>query len=398
MSQPEMTKQTEPPYTPTQTEAALEEFRKAGVPIERTSRLFISKKMTGFNADVYSGWIQRWAVNAATNYPVVKGAAGVAFLKNAAKEIPAVVVGIGPSLDRCIQDLKRAPRHAVIIATDAALRPLARHGIHPDLVVNFDARDEQRTMWESLDTSRYVLLANSATSPYTIDAWKGSILFFNMRQDDDEFCTNILPAINPYLGQIPNMGTVGNGAIWLAHFMGCKPIITVGMDLCYKEDIETTDPGRPNPWRYRCKDWRSNGSVPEYPDGWWIEEENKVLYDNDERMAKTMDEVIKGKTYKVDEMLKFYRNSLISNIGQYDFPIINCSGGVLTDLVKSMPFRDALETKCYTALEPARTTLKYLKKLIPAPNHDWTLVPDARIFIPSAEGLWPRRTQNEVSK
>lgn len=384
---------------PTQVDAALEEFRQAGV-VVKSPRLFHSKKMTGFNAEVYSSWIERWATNAAANYPVIKGSMGVAFLKNCAKDVPAVVVGIGPSLDDCIPDLKRAARHAVIIATDAALRPLARHGIHPDLVVNFDARDEQQTMWETLDTSRYVLLANSVTSPHTINAWKGSAMFFNMLQSDDEFCSNILPSIYPYLGQLPNMGTVGNGAIFLAKGMGCNPILTVGMDLCYRQ-TSLLEPGQtftPS-WKYRAKDWHFRaGNGGDMPDR-WDEIENKTLYDNDDRMAHTFDEVVKGKTYKVDQPLQFYRNSLVSGVGNNDIPLINCSGGVMSDLVPSMSFRDALEKKCYPSLDAGRTILKHLKALIPAANQDWALLPDARIFIPKVTAdLWSRNQPKEVTR
>jgi len=383
-----------------QTEIALEEFRQAGVPIDKVSRPYLSKRMTGFNAEVYSTWIERWATNAAANYPVVKGSMGVNFLRNAAKDIPAVVVAIGPSLDESINDLKKAPRHAVVIATDAALRPLLRHGIRPDIVLNFDARDHQPTMWETIDTSPYILLANSVTSPHTIAAWKGSVMFFNMMQSDDEFASNILPAIYPYLGQLPNMGTVGNGAIFLAYHMGCKPIITVGMDLCYgldtfgnekvTADSNTTILGYG--YKYRAKDWRFIQPTAELPEGAWEQVENKILYDNDQRIKESIDEEIKGKLYKTDEPLKMYRNSLVAAVGKFDIPIINCSGGVLSDLVKTMTLKNALEQKCYASLEPARTVVKHLKALVPAANHDWQLVPDARIFIPKlGADLWSRQ-------
>lgn len=378
MSQPE-----------TMTEAALEEFRQAGV-VTKSPRLFASKRMTGFNAEVYSTWIERWAMNAAANYPVMKGSAGVSFLKNAAKGVPAVVVGIGPSLDDCILDLVRAPRHAVIIATDAALRPLARHGIRPDIVLNFDCRDAQPTMWDSMDTSPYVLLANSCTSPMTIAAWKGKAMFFNMAQSDDEFCTNILPSMFPYLGSLPNMGTVGNGAVYLAHIMGCSPILGVGMDMCYRE-ASRPDERPKRRWEYRCDDYVFLPPTAEIPDGAWEVAENKVLYDNEKRMAETFDEDIKGVTYRVDKPLQTYRNSLVSNVGQLDIPFVNCSGGVMSGLVPTMTLREALEKKCYAALEPGRTIVKHLRFLdmvVPCASLDWRLIPEARIFVPKSADQW----------
>lgn len=94
-----------------------------------------------------------------------------------------------------------------------------------------------------------------------------------------------------------------------------------------------------------------------------------------------------------------YRNSLFAAVGKFDLPIINCSGGVLQDLVKTMTLRDALEQKCYASLEPARTTAKHLMSLIPAANHDWKLVPDAKIFIPNVNAdLWSRIQPQEVKK
>lgn len=375
---------------PTQTEAALEEFRKAGV-VEKARRPYLSKRMQGFNAEVYAAWIERWANNAASNYAIARRCEGVAFLRNAAKDVPAIVVGIGPSFDQEVMNLKSAPRHAIIIATDAAVRPLLRHGIKPDIVVNYDAKDEQCSMWNNIDTSDLVLLASTVTSPKTIEAWKGGLMFFNMMQSDDEFATNILPCLYPYTGQLPNMGTVGNGAVFLAYQMGCKPILGVGMDLCYQ--VVVKDPASANVppkdslptagWKYRCTDWEYLAPAGDHTEGRWDEVVNKVLYDNDARLAHTQDEVIKGKTYKTDDCLQHYRNSLLSGIGQFDIPFINCSGGVLESLTKSMTLTAALQEKCYPSLDPGRTVAKHLLKIIPDGKANWTLFDNDRIFIPT---------------
>lgn len=368
------------------TQAALEELKQAGAPVEKAPRPYLSKRMNGLNAEIYSQWIERWANNAASNYPIVKRSEGVAFLRNCAKDVPAVVVGIGPSLDDEIKALTIAPRHAVIIATDAALRPLLRHGIRPDIVVNYDARDHQSSMWNTIDTSGLVLLANSVTSPLTVQAWKGKVMFFNMMQADDEFASNILPALFPFTGQLPNIGTVGNGAVFLAWQMGCKPILGVGMDLCYRQvnsPATANVPTNDQAWRYRCQDWELGSQS-----GNWFETENKVLYDNDVRLKNASDEVIKGKTYKTDDMLRFYRNGLVSKIGGLDIPFINCSGGALTDLVKTMNLKDAIEQKCYQALDPGRTIAKHLFPIIPDGKRGWAFDDDNKIFIPNtAEAL-----------
>lgn len=352
-------------------EDPLADFRIKPTSISKQPRTFFSKRMEGFNAEVYSTWIERWARNSAINYPIVKRAVGVELLRKAAKDVPCFVVGIGPSLDDNIKYLESARFYGIIIATDAALRPLLRRGIKPDLVVNYDCRDHQKTMWDTIDTSDLVLLANSCTSPKTIDAWKGKIMFFNMMQSDDEFASNVLPAMYPDLGQLPNLGTVGNGAVFLAWQMGCKSILTIGMDLCYQMVIKPASNEEPTAkdailggrWRYRCKDWLFMAPTQEFPEGQWIETENKALYDNSERMKETQDELIKGFVYKTDKVLQFYRNSLVSNVGQFDMPVINCSGGATEKMLRSMPLQKAMEGK--EPMSQGQSIVRHLFSIIP---------------------------------
>lgn len=56
------------------------------------------------------------------------------------KDVPAIIVGAGPSLDKNIEDLKLAKGKALLIACDTALKPLISHGILPDLFVVVDPK------------------------------------------------------------------------------------------------------------------------------------------------------------------------------------------------------------------------------------------------------------------
>ena len=59
-------------------------------------------------------------------------------------KIPAIIVAAGPSLDKNINDLKKAKGKAFIIAVDTALKPLANAGILPDIAVTVDHGFRQR--------------------------------------------------------------------------------------------------------------------------------------------------------------------------------------------------------------------------------------------------------------
>lgn len=357
----------------TQTDIELDDLRQAGATITKVPRLYLSKRMTGFNAAVYAGWIERWARHAAQNWPVVTRAWGVRLLFKSAKGLPAAIVGIGPSLDESVQELKYLKGRGLIIATDAALRPLLRHDIIPDLVVNYDAKEEQCSMWNTVEdrTDGITLVANSCTAPETINAWRGRILFFNMEQGDDEFATNILPCLYPHLGVLPNLGTVGNGAIYLAHLMGCGPIMLVGMDLCYQfvpdDSLRTNSCLIPGQWRYRCTDYRwepadETAGLPAR----WKETENTILYDNSARLEESIDEEIKGVVYKTDEPLKFYRNSIVNNIGALGLDVVNCApNGILKDLLPTMSLKEAVLAKCDRSIGIGESLVPHLGRIVP---------------------------------
>jgi hypothetical protein len=341
-----------------------------------TRATYRPKNMNEANTEIVQGWIERWVRNAAVNYPIIRESDSVGLLRDAAKDLPVVVVGIGPSLDRDIDRVKELKPLAYIIATDAALRPLLAHNVTPDLVLNFDCRDAQRTMWETVEslTADTVLVANSCTSPKTIEAWAGRMIFFNMVQADDEFCSNVLPILYPHIGGLPNLGTVGNGAVYLADFMGASKIFLLGFDFCYSE--------RPDggPDRYRCADYIRVSPSIEYPNGRWERQENAALYNNDERLKGVVEETINGRRYYTDETLTNYRRILIDMIGHLDFPIVDLSGASLASSLESWTF-DRLTMDLFAPIAKGAGIIRHLPKILNDVRSQWTL---------DEFGLWHR--------
>ena len=54
------------------------------------------------------------------------------------REMPAIIVSAGPSLNENIEELKKAKNKAFIIAVDTAMKPLLRNGIIPDMYAIID--------------------------------------------------------------------------------------------------------------------------------------------------------------------------------------------------------------------------------------------------------------------
>lgn len=333
-----------------------------------------SEDLRRFGSDL---WFSRWTHNAFDNYPLVKQCLGIRFLHEACHGIPAFVVGVGPSLDDSISDLKSARGRSIIIATDAALRALLAAGITPDLVISQDCKSDQNRLWTDIPPVRIPILFNSCTHPNSIASWPGPILFFNQFHTQDDLCKRILPDILPELGQIPSAGTVGNMALMAAHAMGCDPVCAVGMDFCFqpaKSDVMA--------WRYRAQDWHFvNDRGAGVPPG-WEKTEIKELYDNDERIQRSfMVKGENGKEYRMDPELVFYFDSFKDLMPHFKVPIVNCTPSGMIPQVPIgaedgkpgvcfpvMTVGEAIDKYCKTVKQGGRTVLAHLDKIAPDPR------------------------------
>ena len=347
---------------PTPLELQAEELKKAGIPIKKGVRVIKSDKKAAPWAVASDTWLLRWARHAAQNYPIVMRSDGVRFLEGAASGIPAFVVGIGPSLDENIEELKAAHRRAIIIATDAALRPLLSKGIIPDIAINFDCQKNQKTLWEGLPAAGVPMIASSCTHPDTIATYPGPLLFYNQWHKKDVFIERLLPYTFPHIGDIPSLGTVGNMGIMLAAKMGCSPIFTAGMDLCYQQNGAG--------WKYRCTDYHYG------PDDMgvltWAKQVNKTLYDNDDRVRRSFEKKIGTATYRVDPELDAYQECLAGLTDGLHMKIVDCSpGGLLKEYFRNISITQAINESCINEQSQGRTTLYHLASITKNGRKQW---------------------------
>jgi len=145
----------------------------------------------------------------------------LSHLTSSMKDVPALVIGAGPSLEK--------NGHLLSSWQDKALLIAAGHAIHsiptrPSMGVFLDP-------FEPIQKSAYADIPyclQGRTHPKTRKCTNGDILYF----PDSHF------AFEPWLTEeekLFNAGwTVGNAALAVAVELGCNPIILVGMDYCYR--------------------------------------------------------------------------------------------------------------------------------------------------------------------
>lgn len=162
---------------------------------------------------------------------------GVAELADLARGHPAVVVAAGPSLRRNMH-LLAAPGirdRCVIIAAQTTLAPLLGAGIRPHFVTALDYHEISRRFYENLSAEAVggtTLVADPKAHPVILDSFPGPV-----RCCANKFLDDLLDDAKRPMGTLPAGSTVAHLAVYLAHFLGCNPIILTGQDLSFSDGL-----------------------------------------------------------------------------------------------------------------------------------------------------------------
>ena len=175
---------------------------------------------------------QVWQRNFLSNRDTIQRNPGVIALKNRFRDIPSIVVGAGPSLDKNIRYLRKAREKALILSCDAALKPLMAHDIVPNFVIVLDPQEEiARFLW-NVPHKGITLVVPTIVHPSILELWEGDVLFFNKFAPDIPTLVEIQKAV-PQIGILTPGGTVLSVTYDLAFQAGCNPILFAGQDLSY---------------------------------------------------------------------------------------------------------------------------------------------------------------------
>ncbi len=153
---------------------------------------------------------------------------GIITFKDAFKAKPAIIVGAGPSLKKNIQILKEGYFKALIVATDAALKPLLKAGVKPHLVATIERTLVTVDFYSGLDgLEKMFFVFCPLIYRETYDCFKGRKIVAHRYPEYLEWLK--LPK-----GVLNGGSVVGNFVFDVAQFLGCDPIIMVGQDLSFK--------------------------------------------------------------------------------------------------------------------------------------------------------------------
>lgn len=187
----------------------------------------VDKKI--ININTISRFDKLWAYNIASNVAKISTHYGVNKFFDKYKNIPAVIVSAGPSLEKNIRKLKETKNKALIIAVDTAMKPLFSHNISPHFIITIDPQKKNSKYFRNVNFKESVLIAESSVDKEAIDSFNGAIYFIN----------SIFPLAKYFMeelgdrGDITTGGSVSTAAYDFAIRIGANPIIMVGLDLSF---------------------------------------------------------------------------------------------------------------------------------------------------------------------
>jgi len=161
-------------------------------------------------------------------------------LKGRFKDMPAILVAAGPSLDNNIELMREFKEKAIIICVDSALPALLAHGVTPDFITSID--------YKNITYEKIAACApKSQNASLICSSWVGQKVakVFPAQNIYWTFTGGAMENwINKGLGgelSTPGAGTVAHLSLISAIIMGCSPVIFTGQDLAFSDKDEAKD-------------------------------------------------------------------------------------------------------------------------------------------------------------
>ncbi len=271
--------------------------------------------------------------NIAWNLPTYVGTSSIHVLKNRFKGHPAVVVSAGPSLGKNIKFLKKYRDQVVVIAVQTTLKPLLKQGIRPDFVTSLDYHEISKRFFEGLEDLEDIhLVAEPKGTWHVIDYYRerGPVsLLYNtharamLRQMKDDH------------DSLEAGATVAHLAFYLGQYIGADPVIFIGQDLGYSDNVYYS-PG--NALHEVWQNELNRFSTIEMKEWERIVRNRSVL-------RKVED--IHGNPIYTDEQMFTYLQQFEKDFSESPVRVIDATeGGVRKQNSEIMRFEEALEQFC----------------------------------------------------
>lgn len=194
-------------------------------------------KLSKVNRDTEAHMAHMAVVNTIQNLPYIKESNYVPdFVEDIPEEVPAIIVAAGPSLDKNIEELKKAKGKAFILATDTSVKYLLAHNVPFDAIITIDARKSPVHLQDER-CNEIPIFCNVEAKNLFLQQNRARKIWFRSEPYTYALYEEFGRKFPPY----NSGGSVATGAFSACVALGFTKIVLVGQDLAY--DGETTHAG-----------------------------------------------------------------------------------------------------------------------------------------------------------
>jgi len=161
-------------------------------------------------------------------------------LKDAFKDLPTIICGAGPSLNKNGARLNKLRDRALIFAGGRALSVLNDLGVEPHLTIGIDPYEEHKVTLRCNNFFELPLIYRSRMQHEAVELAQGFLLYTPgaVGYSFVQWLESSLSISSPFLEEGLN---VVNFNLQIARILGCNPIILVGSDLAYTDQKAYSD-------------------------------------------------------------------------------------------------------------------------------------------------------------
>ena len=165
--------------------------------------------------------------NTLRNRKAIQDSYQLSTLQGKYKNIPALIVSAGPSLNKNIEYVKDFK--GLILVGNRTIAPVIEQGVTPDFIVTIDPGDIVLTTTRGMLSSDIPMIANENSNSKIIAAHNGKKYFVNTYSN-----SKVLLGVDITEG-IPMGGSVATLCTSVAQYIGCNPIVFIGQDCAYTD-------------------------------------------------------------------------------------------------------------------------------------------------------------------
>lgn len=200
---------------------------------QEISKLFMNEKRAFIsNTATMDRFLNEWTENQLIS--LAKNQASASCLHGKFKNIPAIIISAGPSLEKRIDEIKEIQDRALIIAPGTGARICHQKGINAHIATATDSQKHEASFFRN--SSIKVLVGSYRLHPEVDRVFPHNFLRINLHND------LIAHYFHRYFSLpfdvINDQASVSSVAVELAIKLGCNPIILVGQDLCFYDNKE----------------------------------------------------------------------------------------------------------------------------------------------------------------